>query len=614
MIKNQIFYHGDGFLYAATGEINSLLRINPVTGDTLSIFIPDGLLPSLDGLLKNSGFYITSDGQYVYNLSPGYGELRNKYILRIFDPSQNWVKISDDIVLSGSSDQGFSGFFVVNGYLLTLESINPGYMRRYKLSNGVFEEEWLSFFPTKDFYTICYDWMNNYVYISSFRPNNIPHQPAFFRFTGTYQEASGSIATEQIGPALKWDTINYDLDATGSAGRYKVFLLGKNSASQNWDTLRTNISTNTSISDINPNDYGYLMLSFDLVDSSFGASAPMKLKSVLVNYFPFPEISLSNNEFSFSADTLLQGFPIDMNLMVHNLGYSTVDSLHLNFFNNGADSAFYSPTISIQPDSSKLVHLTLPTNNIIFDNNVKVIASLSEPEFYSFNNLAESKFFISRDSINPSFTITVDGKEIINGDIISPNPEILITLKDNSPLPLDTSLFTIIYTHDKTSEPLGFYRPDVQYTYTPFPNSQSTIKWNPKLPDGKHTLEILAKDASGNFFDTTSSRTFFYVFNTPDLKNVYNYPNPFKEDTYFTFELSSILPQQLYIRIYTVAGRLINSLDIPQNLLKTGFNRVYWNGRDYDGDEVANGVYFYKIVAKINDVIKTETQKLAKVK
>ena len=54
-IKNQIFYHSDGYIYAATGDDSSLLRIQPESGDTLRVIIPDKLLPTEDGLLKNGG-------------------------------------------------------------------------------------------------------------------------------------------------------------------------------------------------------------------------------------------------------------------------------------------------------------------------------------------------------------------------------------------------------------------------------------------------------------------------------------------------------------------------------------------------------------------------------
>jgi len=185
-------------------------------------------------------------------------------------------------------------------------------------------------------------------------------------------------------------------------------------------------------------------------------------------------------------------------------------------------------------------------------------------------------------------------------------------MKDNSPLPIDTTSFTTL-TFDNV--PLSFTSPDIKFSYTPYPNAQATIKWTPSIPDGKHVLEVYAKDASGNFFDSVSHKYEFYVYNQPDLTNVFNYPNPFKNDTYFTFEIhGQNAPQEFKIKVYSVAGRLIKNIYPPLSDLRVGFNKIFWNGRDEDGDEIANGVYFYKIIAKNNGVVKTTTEKLAKIK
>ena len=126
---------------------------------------------------------------------------------------------------------------------------------------------------------------------------------------------------------------------------------------------------------------------------------------------------------------------------------------------------------------------------------------------------------------------------------------------------------------------------------------------------------MLAKDSSGNFSDTTSRRMVFYVYNQSDMVFVYNYPNPFKNDTYFTFELrGSKIPDEFIIKIYTIAGRLIREISVPPSNMNIGFNRVYWDGRDQDGDSIANGVYFYKIITRLNQETRVITQKLAKVK
>ncbi len=408
--------------------------------------------------------------------------------------------------------------------------------------------------------------------------------------------------------------MDYNFDLTGSQGHYKAYLLGKNTISKNWDTLNTNLPSSYSLSNINARQYDYLKVYYSLVDSALGADQPMKLKSLNVDYSYPPEITLFPGEISFAKDTLLQGFNNDMTVKVHNVGYSDADSLTMNFTFNELDTLFYSKLMSLKVDSSKTINYSISTDHLLYTsplsyNSVTVDAKIPSSEYFTFNNAVTKGFYVSRDSIKPTFNITFDGKEIIDGDVVSATPKVLITLKDNSPLPLDTSDFTIVYDN----YPLNFNSPDIEYTYTPYPNSESTILWTPTLPDGVHTLEVLAKDASGNFFDTTSQRITFEVANSPQLKNVYNYPNPFKTDTYFTFQVGSIIPETFDIKIFTVAGRLIREINVPSSELQPGFNRIYWNGRDQDGDDLANGLYFYKIIAKMAGEVKTVTQKLAKI-
>jgi flagellar hook assembly protein FlgD len=94
------------------------------------------------------------------------------------------------------------------------------------------------------------------------------------------------------------------------------------------------------------------------------------------------------------------------------------------------------------------------------------------------------------------------------------------------------------------------------------------------------------------------------------LLYVFNYPNPFSKETYFTFKLTQI-PDELKIRIFTLAGRLIKEFVLMSADLRCDFNRILWNGRDQDGDKIANGVYLYKIVTSKNGSSTSVTQKLA---
>ena len=105
------------------------------------------------------------------------------------------------------------------------------------------------------------------------------------------------------------------------------------------------------------------------------------------------------------------------------------------------------------------------------------------------------------------------------------------------------------------------------------------------------------KDILLNSFSGTGQKLF----------NVYNFPNPFKKDTQFTFEI--IESAQVSISIYTLDGTKIK--EIPSQYYPGGYHHVYWNGKDAYGMELSNGVYIYRISAKGNDETITKFNRLA---
>ena len=179
-----------------------------------------------------------------------------------------------------------------------------------------------------------YDWTNNFVYGGLFRPNNFRYNFGFFQYIGTYVQAFGSLTTNEIGPARKWNELNFNLDNTGSLGYFTNYLFGKNSLTQTWDTLGINIQPSFSLNGLNPEQYPYLKMQFDLVDSTLGQSEPMKFKSLQVNCDYFPELNLYPDEVVFNVDISNSRFSIEMSFKVDNIGYTQADSLKLDFYNN----------------------------------------------------------------------------------------------------------------------------------------------------------------------------------------------------------------------------------------------------------------------------------------
>ena len=59
-----------------------------------------------------------------------------------------------------------------------------------------------------------------------------------------------------------------------------------------------------------------------------------------------------------------------------------------------------------------------------------------------------------------------------------------------------------------------------------------------------------------------------------DFKNVFNYPNPFDDNTIFKFYASSI--DEISVRIYNISGILIDEIKID-NLVSNRYNEFSYN-------------------------------------
>ncbi|MFI5201587.1 MAG: FlgD immunoglobulin-like domain containing protein, partial [Candidatus Kapaibacterium sp.] len=110
-------------------------------------------------------------------------------------------------------------------------------------------------------------------------------------------------------------------------------------------------------------------------------------------------------------------------------------------------------------------------------------------------------------------------------------------------------------------------------------------------PAGQWLLRAAVTDASGN---TDTLQWHFTISNVNGIEEVMNYPNPFKDKTDFTFILKSDAAADMKIIVYTIAGRKIRTL-LPTDL-HAGFNMIEWDGRDDNGNEVADGTYLYRVV------------------
>ncbi len=77
-----------------------------------------------------------------------------------------------------------------------------------------------------------------------------------------------------------------------------------------------------------------------------------------------------------------------------------------------------------------------------------------------------------------------------------------------------------------------------------------------------------------------------------------NYPNPFNPETWIPYQLAA--PADVSISIYAVDGKLVRLLDLGHQTvgIYQGKSRAaHWDGKNFFGESVASGVYFYTLKA-----------------
>jgi hypothetical protein len=326
---------------------------------------------------------------------------------------------------------------------------------------------------------------------------------------------------------------------------------------------------------------------------------------------------LSKKSVISSIDSILQGELLGVKARVYNVGESKVESVSVKanvaWPNNYVEELGTLTIDSIPPLSYKEVSFTYNSSAGFGNRTFQLYIDPENriQELYRDNNYYPIPFVVLRDSLRPQLVdVIFDGNHIQNGDYVSANPTIDINVRDDGALPiLDTATVSI-----SLDEKRVYYSLNNALSLVPGSTTKEmTVRFRPALDKGEHQLGLNVKDRSGNFFDSTEHVITFSVDPQLKVEELFNYPNPFATQTYFAFKLTQV-PEELQIKIYTVAGRLIKAIKLTSAELVFGFNKIYWDGRDGDGDDIANGVYLYRLIAKGANQQIALTQKLVKMR
>ncbi len=433
--------------------------------------------------------------------------------------------------------------------------------------------------------------------------------------TLSFQSVIGSMVTPPIGPSTKWKSLTVAVDTSlpGTHCSIDLIRIRNNGLT---DTLTDILPLQAPFSALIPAGTSSIKLRANLRSSSAGITP--RLSEWSVSFDPPPELAINNQTLSLSSNSLMEGSPVTVHVQVYNIGAGRADSVvvtsSLVDLSRGTATVDSAIIPFIAPGSAVSLDQQLSTINHVgaISILVQVDPHMAIPELYKSNNIFSLPVVVNSDTAHPTFVVTFDGSPIYDGDYVSPNPTIVIDVFDNNPFPI-TSASSVILLLDNQRVTLSD-DPDSLFEPRNGPD-KAMVTYRPRLEKGDHSLSVQVKDAAGNLADTTARLLSFKVRTEAALLDVYNYPNPFAHGTQFTFNLvGTRLPDELKIKIYSVAGRLIQEIKVWSGDLRFGFNRVPWDGRDREGDELANGVYFYKIIMNVGGKSEEVIQKLAKLR
>jgi len=182
-----------------------------------------------------------------------------------------------------------------------------------------------------------------------------------------------------------------------------------------------------------------------------------------------------------------------------------------------------------------------------------------------------------------------DNNSFVSGDFTSSTPTFSIQLTDAG-AGLAPERSTVTIRPGTEQGPVVFTPDSAGFSYDPVTRRINVSMASPLQP-GLQELSVEIEDALDN---RAAASLTFTIGTDLQLLDVINYPNPFVRETWFTFKLTGAA--EVTIRIYDLGGELMRSLTGITG--QVGYNEIHWDGLSQSGLSLANGAYFYEIVAR----------------
>jgi hypothetical protein len=434
------------------------------------------------------------------------------------------------------------------------------------------------------------------------------------------KRAAGTITSVTIGPALEWETLHHNIEQyKGGDDSYALSVIGIDTAGKEAVLVEKVESKVLDIATIDAKLYPNLRLSAALSDST-ARTAP-QLKEWFVFYQGAPEGVIRPDLVKADSEVLTAqavAGSITVPMAFQNISHTAFrDSVVVEVTVSGDGQQPAISRFKIKPvEANETVTFKYTMSTLSMDGSFKLSMYVNprvQPEQHYFNNIYEVDFTV-KSKLHPIMDVAFDGIHILDGDIVSPSPVISVTLKDENRhvfLQDPSGMSLILINPEGQEQEVSLLNNPQEVTFTAASEQNDfKLEYKPlKLMDGKYSMEVRAKDASGVASGISPYRIGFEVVGEASVTNFYPFPNPFSSKTNFIFTLTgSTIPEHIKIQILTVTGKVVKEI-IKEELgpLRIGNNKTEyaWDGTDSYGDKLANGVYLYRVVmSRIDEEMK----------
>lgn len=443
--------------------------------------------------------------------------------------------------------------------------------------------------------------------------------------TGGY--TSGRMNSGIIGPAIKWDSLITRPTEIETIDKVSFDLIGVK-LNQEEQVILKEVNGDQDLGAIDAGEFPYLKIVFNSEDNTNLSSA--QLSKWILLYTPSPE-GLLLYYGTRQPVTIEEGKTWKGDYGFLNVRGTFSDSLTVRYevFNQISRSLETGQTKIFPPGPEETTNFSIEVNTAnkggLNDVEVFVNPRIVPEQYYDNNDLLKRGYLnVLVDSYNPVLDVTVDGRHLISGDFVSPNPIIEAQIWDENPylLKTDTTGVRIFLTYPCTApdkcqaKEIFLTRDDV--VWRPATDaSPFSIEFTPKsLPEGEYLLRIEVTDARGNLSGAALYEVAFLIESDAAVEISDPYPNPFMDAAYVTVVVrGSNVPEHFEWRITNINGQLQNQFeteDFPA--FHIGTNELTWKGTDLNGNLLPSGIYIYTLKLTLGGIPTTKTGKLVLVR